>query len=104
MNQLQEFMARGNVQTRELVQEAVEINGAVVYGTFGDPTLMAVMTQHGYQDHLVTPFKASTVQFANPPQAKQTLIRPLTQREFFIQMVDYTRPVVFTFILVDREL
>src|SRR4051812_9560589 len=104
MNQLQDFMARCNTQARPLNQEAAELNGSVIYGTFGDPVLMPVMTRQGYMDHLVTPFKAARDQFADDPQARQTLVRPLTQREFFIQIVDYTNPVVYTFILTDREL
>lgn len=64
---------------------------------------MPIMTATGYQDHIVMPFKAQASQFATPPEARQALSRPQTNREYFIQMVDYTNPVVYTFILVDRE-
>ena len=104
MNALQNFMATGNVQSRDTVQEVVEIGGAEIYGTFGDAQILPVMTVNGYQDHLVTPFKASRDQFAANPAARQTLLRPATGREFFIQVVDFTNPVVYTFILTDREL
>lgn len=106
MNLLQQFMADCNTQARDIVQELVELNGAQVYGTFGDPQLMPVMTGTGYQDHLVTPFKVSADQFGggSPPAARQSLTRASNQRSYFIQIVDYTNPVVFTFLLTDREL
>lgn len=96
-------MVSGNAQTEDVVMEDVEIGGHFYKGTFGDPLLMPIMTQSGYQDYLVTPLKIASVLFTVKPQAKQSLIRPLTDREFFIQMVDYTNPVVYTFVLTDRE-
>lgn len=104
MNKLQTFMARGNAQTRDVNQEPVEYNGAVYYGTFGDPQMIPVMSRQGYQDYLATELKISKVQFGAAPIAKQMLRRPNTRREFFVQMVDATNPVVFTFILTDREI
>lgn len=104
MNGLQAFMVTGNQQSKDAVMEEVSIGGEIIYGTFGDPQLMSVMTMNGYQDHLVTPFKALGAQFADHPAARQTLIRTQTNREFFIQIVDFTNPVVYTFILTDREL
>lgn len=83
--------------------EEVQINGKDYMGTFGDPLMMPIMTQNGYQDYLVTPLKIAAALFSAKPEAKQTLIRPLTSRELFVQMVDYTNPVVYTFILTDRE-
>ena len=79
------------------------IEGKEIYGTFGDAQPMPIMTSNGYQDHIVMPFKAEASQFATAPEAHQYLERPLTSRRYFIQMVDYTNPVVYTFILVDRE-
>src|SRR6478609_727030 len=96
-------MASGNAQTEDVVMEAVQINGHDYMGTFGDPLMMPIMTQAGYQDYLVTPLKIAKALFTAPPASKQTIRRPLTEREFFVQMVDNTHPVVFTFILTDRE-
>lgn len=80
------------------------------YGTFGDPQIMPVMTRSGYQDHLVTPLKVETTLFATwtgdqlNALARRSLIRTQTGRTFYIQTVDYTGVVVFTFICTDREL
>lgn len=106
MNDLQQFMADCNAQTLDILAEEVELNGATVRGTFGDPQLMPIMTRTGYADHLITPFKVSAAQFANgsPPQARQSLTRASNGRSYFVQIVDYTNPVVFTFLLTDREL
>lgn len=110
-------MAAGNVQTRAVIMEEfhfLDANGNVepkaYVGTFGDPQIMPVMTRQGYQDHLVTPLKSESVLFAGltPDQlnalARRSLIRTQTGRTMFIQVVDYTAVVVYTFILTDREL
>ncbi len=103
LNQLQSFLATANDQSKGAVQELAIIGGDEIYGTFGDAQPMPIMTNSGYQDHIVMPFKATASQFAAAPAAKQKLSRPLTARDYFIQMIDYTNPVVFTFILTDRE-
>lgn len=112
-NDLQSFMAAANVQTRAVIQEALtfaEDPGGQYTGTFGDPQIMNVMTRNGYQDHLVTPLKVEKVLFAGwtAPEldalARTTLVRTQTGRTFFINAVDYTEAVVFTFILTDRQL
>lgn len=103
MNGLQTFLQRGNTQSRDANQELAILNGVEIYGTFGDAQTMPIMTSVGYQDHIVLPFKATADQFASKPAARQTLVRPATAREYITQMVDYTNPVVYTFILVDRE-
>lgn len=103
MNQLQNFLVDCNAQSLLAVQEIAVINGREVNGTFGDAQPMPIMTATGYQDHIVMPFKATAAQFAAPPEARQYIERPLTGRKYFVQMVDYTNPVVYTFILVDRE-
>jgi hypothetical protein len=102
-NQLQTFMADANVQVRPIVQETAEIEGATIYGTFGDAQLVPLMTRSGYQDLLATPFRANRDQFAADPASRQNLIRNSTGRTYFIQMVDTSHPVIFTFMLVDRE-
>ncbi len=102
MNQLQTFLARANTQSRDADQELAILDGAEIFGTFGDAQSMPIMTATGYQDHIVLPFKASADQFASAPEARQKLSRPATAREYIVQMVDYTNPVVYTFILVDR--
>lgn len=113
MNALQLFLAGANVQTRTVIQEALVLSedpSGTYAGTFGDPQIMNVMTRQGYQDHLVTPLKVERVMFADwTPQeidalARKTLVRTQTGRTFFINIVDYTEAVVFTFILTDREL
>lgn len=103
MNLLQTFMADGNAQARAILQELVEIGGKTYYGTFGDAQLLPVMTRNGYQDQLVTAFRASRDQFAADPDARQTLTRESTQHEYLIQMVDTSAPVIYTFLLTDRE-
>lgn len=102
-NLLQSFLARANLQSRTANQELAVIGGDEIWGTFGDAQPMPVMTPTGYQDHIIMQFKAEADQFAAPPEAHQLLVRPQTNRTYFIQMVDYTNPVVYTFILVDRE-
>lgn len=108
-------MADANAQARPIIQEefAIVVPAGVsgtFFGTFGDPEVIPVMTRQGYQDHLVTPLKAETSQFATltPEQvqalARGSLVRTQTGRTFFIQTVDYTAVVVWTFILTDREI
>ncbi len=104
LNQLQTFMADGNIQTDGIVMEDIEMGGEVKRGTFGDAIMMPVMTQTGYQDHLVTPVKISRVQFAADPEAHQSLRRISTDRTMFIQIVDISNPVVYTLMVVDRRL
>lgn len=113
MNLLQTFLANANVQTRTVLQEALTFTadpGGEYTGTFGDPQIMPIMTRQGYEDHLVTPLKVERVLFADWTSdelnalARTTLVRTQTGRTFFIQVVDYTEAVVFTFILTDREI
>jgi hypothetical protein len=104
MNLLQSFMAECNRQTRGINQEPVVINGAKVFGSFGDPQMLPVMTRQGYEDQIVQPFIASADQFASHPLSHQKLTRCKNNVEYFIQMVDAKDPVAFTFILTDREM
>ena len=79
----------------------------VVYqGTFGDPILMPVQTRQGYQDYLVTPLKARAAQWTTAPSAEnhKKLVRTATGRTFYVQSVDYTAVVVYTFICTDRAI
>jgi hypothetical protein len=104
MNALQTMLAAGNAQAIGVNTEPVVINGSTLQGTFGDPEMMPLMSRTGYEDHLVIPLKVSAVQFASDPPAKVTITRPgPPKREYFVQMVDHTNPVVYTFILTDRE-
>lgn len=115
MNLLQTFMAEANAQARTIIQEAFTVTvpagiATTFFGTFGDPEIMPVMTRQGYQDHLVTVLKVEATEFAalTSPQiqalARGSVVRTATGRTFFIQTVDYTGVVVWTFILTDREL
>jgi hypothetical protein len=113
MNALQTFLAAANVQTRSVLQEALTLAadpGVTYTGTFGDPQIMPVMTRQGYQDHLVTPLKIERAQFSTwtaeelDALARTNLVRTQTGRTFWINVVDYTEAVVFTFILTDRQL
>src|SRR5688500_2627809 len=104
MNALQSFMAACNRQTRAINQEEVVINGSKHRGSFGDPQMMPVMTRNGYEEQMVPPFVSSADHYASPPLSRQKLTRTKNNVEYFIQMVDARDPVLFTFILVDREL
>ena len=104
MNLLQSFMAECNRQTRGIIQEEVVLNGSKVFGTFGDPQLLPDMVREGYQDQVVIPFLSSKDQYASPPESRGKLTRLVNNQEYFIRMVDSKDPVVYTFILVDREL
>ncbi len=114
MNILQTFMADARAQVRPIIDEEFTVVGqapAVVYfGAFGTPQLMPVMTDVGYQDHLITPVTALLTQpngafpdlstFAHT----KTLTRTQTGRPFFVQMVDFTDPWKVTFLCTDRSL
>lgn len=114
MNLLQSFLVEANVQAKDIIQEAftlvAESPAVTRYGTFGDPEIMPVMTRQGYQDQLVTPLKVEASYFSSftAPQldalARRSIVRTATGRTMFIQVVDYTAVVVYTFILTDRDL
>lgn len=113
MNQLQTFIVEAMRQVRTVLAEEFTIVGqspSIVYlGIFGDPQIVPVMVDQGYQDHLVTPVKA---ELAQPNGAFPTLstlahgslARTATGRTFFIQALDYTDPVAVTFLCTDRTL
>lgn len=104
MNALQQMLVTANTQSRQVNQEAVEIDGKILFGTFGDPVPMPIMTRQGYKDHLVLPLKVSRDQFAADPVARCTVKRPATDKTYISQIIDMTNPVVYSFVLVDREL
>lgn len=122
MNALQQFLDEANAQVSDTANGATPIlteaftfvgdtsgpGGAAVvyYGTFGDPVIMPVQTRQGWQDYLVTPLKARVAQWSVPPEDRNhtNLVRTATGRTFYVQMIDYTAVVVYTFILVDRAL
>lgn len=116
MNFLQDFLAAANAQTRPILQEAFTFVGAtapapIFYGTFGDPQIMPIMTRTGYEDHLVRELKAEAVQWTGAlptalplPLGKSSILRTQTGATLFVQAVDTKDPVIFTFILTDREL
>lgn len=104
LNQLQTFMASGNVQTDSIVMEDIEMGGEIKRGTFGDAIMMPVMTQNGYEDHLVTPVKIARVLFKAIPESHQSLRRISTDRTMFIQIIDISNPVVYTLMVTDRRL
>jgi len=106
-------MADAMAQARAITAEEFTIVGqsppVVYFGTFGNPQVIPVMVDNGYQDHLVTPVKA---ELAQPNGAFPTLstlahgslVRTQTGRTFFIQVIDYTDPVAVTFLCTDRTL
>ena len=105
MNLLQVFIADCNAQDRasEISTEAAEFNGRLIYGTFGDATTIPIMTATGYTDQIATMFKVERSQFGQDiPADGGSLKRVLTARNYFVNMIDYTNPVVWTFILTDR--
>lgn len=108
MNALQTMLAAAQLQARPINREAfyfVGAPGAVFYMTFGDPELVPVMTRVGYQDHLVRVCKADADQWpVTKPAPKSSLVRSQTGTTYFVQAVDTTDPVVFTFLLTDRDL
>lgn len=106
LNLLQFFLADCNAQDEALgvTTEAAEFNGRVIQGTFGDATTIPIMGPTGYTDQIATMFKVSRTQFGDEaPADNGRLTRPLTKRVYFVNLIDYTNPVVFTFILTDRE-
>lgn len=103
MNALQQFMRTCFGQAQPHVQEAAVIGGQTVYGTFGDPQLLPVMTRTGSQDHVVTTFQVDRSWFGKDPAARVSLTRVSTGRVYFVQAIDPTSPGLFTFLLTDRD-
>ena len=103
MNLLQQFIAAANAQTQDVLQELVQLDGKEYYGTFGDAVLMPIMTRAGYEDQLVTGFRASRTQFSEDPAAHSTLTRVSTGHNYFVQIIDTSNPVLYVFQLTDRE-
>lgn len=110
MNYLQEFMAECNRQTRTadaagkvISQEEVTINGSVYFGTFAQVQVESTMERHGYEDSVAFTFTSAAEQYTTPPQPRQMLKRNINNVEYFIQSVDNKNPLLFTFVLVDRE-
>lgn len=106
MNMLQIFMAAATAQASPVLQEAFTLAaGATSYmGTFGDAVLLPEMMPTGYQDHLVTSVKALRSAFATAPTSKQVLTRTGTGVGYFIQIIDTSDPVVYTFLTTERTL
>lgn len=102
------MLAAAQLQARAVNREAfyfVGVPSAVFYMTFGDPELVPVMTRTGYQDHIVRVCKADAAQWpTTKPAPKTSLVRSQTGATYFVQAVDVTDPVVFTFLLTDRDL
>jgi hypothetical protein len=109
MNLLQTFMAEAAAQASPITEEEFTIVGEagspVRLGTFGDPQLMPVMTRVGYQDYLTTRLHARATQWVSPakPSPRVELVRTQTGQTFFVQIVDSNDPVMWTFILTDRD-
>lgn len=106
-------MTDAMAQARDIIGEAFTIVGqspaVIYYGTFGNPQIVPVMGDTGYQDYLVTPVKAELTQpnGAFPTLstlAHGSLVRTQGGRTFFIQALDYTDPVAVTFLCTDRTL
>lgn len=107
MNLLQTFMTEANVQARTIVAEDFTIVGespsTTRLGTFGNPTLLPIMTRTGYQDHLVTQMTVERALFATAPEAKGEVYRTATGATYFVQAIDDKHPVIYTFVLTDRR-
>lgn len=103
MNLLQSFIAECNRQTRAINQEQVQINGSLFWGTFGDPQMIPELERQGHTFMIAKILVSDRSQYATPPASLQKLIRVQGNTEYFIQMVDTKDPVVFTFMLVDRQ-
>lgn len=100
-------MAEANVQTRSVIKEDFTVVGespvVTRVGTFGGSTIMPVMTRNGYEDHEVSLMTCEKVLFATPPEPRIEITRTQTGQVFFVQGVDNKDPVLFTFILTERE-
>lgn len=113
MNLLQTFLADARAQVRTVVDEEFTIDGlspvVVFFGAFGAPQLIPIMTDVGYQDHLVIPLTAPVTQVngafpAFDTLARRKITRTATGRSLFVRAVDYTDPVKLTFLLTDRSI
>lgn len=72
-------------------------------GTFGNPTVIPVMTRQGYQDQIVTFLSVEKVLFATPPEPHGEIVRTQTGQTYFVQAVNNKDPVVYTYTLTDRQ-
>ena len=101
-------MTEANIQARPVIKEEFTIVGespvVVRLGTFGSLTVMPVMTRQGYEDHSVCPMTCERSYFATPPEPRIEITRTQTGQVLFVQTVEKNDPVLFTFILTDREL
>jgi hypothetical protein len=104
MNAIQEFTNRAMGQAQGILQEEFTLGGNNYFGTFSAPILQPIMTATGYQDQLVVTLKVRATLFTAAPKDKQKLVRKSNNREYFVQIVDFTNPAVFTFLLTDRVL
>ena len=101
---LQQMLAAANAQSLGTLAESVVVNGKVLQGVFGDPEMMPVMVAEGYKDYLLIPLKISADQFPSTPPTHVSIERVSNGRPYFVQFVDYTNPVVYTFLLSDRQI
>lgn len=118
MNLVQQFLDEANRQISDptadptngpLATEAFTFDAdpgkTVYYGTFGDPVLQPTMTRQGWQDALTIPLKARAAQWAAAPtNDHKTITRTSNGRKYYVQQIDYTAVVVYTFVLTDRAL
>lgn len=84
-------------------QEEFLINNEKKWGTLSDPELLPDMERHGYSDSIAYVLKIEATLFASQPAQQQDVIRCVNDEKFFGRMVETKDPVVFTFLLIDRE-
>jgi hypothetical protein len=109
MNALDTFLANANVQLRTLIKSDFTHVGespqVTRQGTFGNATVIPIMTRQGYEDHLVVMMEVERVLYTGAePVAKGTIVRTDTSTTYFVQAIDKSSPVLFIFTLTERSL
>lgn len=107
MNLLQTFIAEATEQSRPVNKRAFTIVGespAVSrVGAFGQQSIVPVMTRQGYQDHQVLFARVEASLFSTPPQPHIELVLTDSGKTLFVQAIDNSDPVLYTFMLTERE-
>lgn len=103
-------MAEATRQARPIAKEPFTIVGELTpplvprVGTFGNVTVIPVMTRQGYQDHEVMFMRAEKVLFVTKPEPRGQIVRTETGQTLFVQAVEAYDQVVYVFTLTQREL
>lgn len=108
MNLLDDFMAEGNRQLRTIIKsDFTHVGESPVVsraGTFGNATVIPVLTRQGYEDHAVVFMEVERSLYATEPQAKGEIVKTGTGTTYFVQAIDKSSPVIYIFTLTERSL